>query len=310
MIPLLPRTSRQRAAVYRSISRLYSSGFPPVQAAALLESMEHGADGQPVAAAFAKAMASGGVPSRELAHAGLPASHVAVIAAGEATGRVDVVLDRLAEACEHDARLSAQAWRLALEPLMGWFLLATIVPLGTLLTSGLGAYLRVGVPLLVIPPLVFWAIRGASARGVALPGFVEVARLNAVGRFCRTVALLSGAGLPMTRTLRDAAEAADEHVVKARALQAAQDVERGASLNAALRTRGVLRPVEVALVADGEATGRLDVAFRRAADLLEHEALLKARWRIRVVGAAMFMALAVTAAVLLARALATARVSE
>ena len=60
----------------------------------------------------------------------------------------------------------------------------------------------------------------------------------------------------------------------------------------------------MALVADAESTGRLDIAFDRAAGLLEHEAAAKARWRLRVIAAVLFIIVATFAAMRLASAVA------
>lgn len=289
MIPL-PSRARQLAALYRVVARLDAAGIPPLQRAAALEEAPQGPHARAAAKAFVEAFTTGGLPSQSLAaRRAVPRSHAEVLAAGEATGRVDSMLDLLASWCEEQARVQAMALRLLMEPAAAWLVIALIVPLGTLIRNGFGAYAARALPVLLVPLALGAVLRWHHRSSGRLPGFAEPLRLLAVARFCRTLALLNGAGLPLPRALRDAAEAAAHPDVTEAAHRAARAVEKGATLSDALRRTGVLRPVEMALVADGEITGRLDVAFARAAGLLEHEGFQKARWRLRIVGAVLFI---------------------
>ncbi len=300
----LPGPSRDLAALYRVTARLHSAGIPPIQMAAALRADAAGSGARRAAAALAGAFATSALPSEALRGAGLPPAHVAVVRAGETTGRLDLVLDRLAEACEARARVLAEMWHLAIEPIVAWLVIAFILPLAVLVTSGVGPYLRAALPIALVPPIVVAILRRSAASGFAPPGLAEVMRLHAAARACRTIALLSGAGIPMPATLRDAADAAAHQGLTGALRRAADNLERGAGLADALRRAQVLRPVEMALVADAEITGRLDVAFERAAGLLEHEALAKTRWRLRVMAATLFAIVAVYAAMRLAGAIA------
>lgn len=297
MIPL-PAQSRQLAALYRVTARLIASGLPPLQCAAALESSPQGAHARAAAQALIAAFSTGRLPSQSLADSGaVPSMHVHVLAAGESTGRMDAMFDLLASWNEQQARVQAMALRLMLEPAAAWLVIALIVPLGTLLRSGFGAYAARALPVLLAPLAVGLVLRGRHATTGQVPGLGEPFRLLAVARFCRTLGLLSRAGMPMPRALREAAEAAAHPEITQAGRRAGMAIERGATLSAALRKSEVLRPVEMALVADAEVTGRVDVAFGRAADLLEHEGFGKARWRVRVFGAVLFVIVAAWTAV-------------
>ena len=207
MLPT-PGPARDLAALYRVTARLFSAGIPPVQCAVALAAQPAGPGARAASAALVRAFESHGLPSEALRAAGLPSSHVAAVRAGETTGRLDVVLDRLAHACETRARLLAELWRLAVEPIAAWLVIAFVIPLPTLVSSGTGAYLTSVLPVALVPPVLVALVRRSAATRWAAPGLGEVMRLSAAARACRTVALLSGAGLPLPMTLREAADAA------------------------------------------------------------------------------------------------------
>ena len=296
---------RELAALYRMVARLVSAGIPPIQRATLLEEHPAGAHARPAARAFARAFVQGGLPSAELQRDGaVPDSHAGVISAGESTGRLDVVLDTLAGWCEEEARVARMAQRLLIEPVAAWLVIALVLPLGALVRFGVSAYLARAVPILGVPIIAAMLLQHAHRTKGIVPVFSEPLRLIALARFCRTLALLQGAGLPLPRSLREAAAAASHPAIGPAATRAASAIERGTTLSQALRQSGLMRPVEMALVADGELTGRVDVAFARAAGLLEHEGFTKARWRLRILAAVAFAIVAIVAALSLASAMA------
>lgn len=302
MIPL-PSEPRRLASLYRMVARFVSAGIPPIQIAAALRDGGQAAGSRAATEAFVEAFSTGGLPSVALSQRrAVPPSHVAVIAAGESMGRLDTVLDHLAASCEEQARVRAMTLRLLTEPAIAWLVIAFILPIDRLIRSGLASYLGAALPVLALPPAVYAVMKLAGAGRGALPGFTEPARLLATARFCRIFALLSGAGIALPRALREAGDAADHPSVTPGAHRTAQAVERGAVLGEALRKNAVLRPVEMALVIDGEVTGRLDVAFSRAAGLLEEEGLAAMRRRLRALGVVLFVVVATYAALRLAGA--------
>ncbi len=88
-------------------------------------------------------------------------------------------------------------------------------------------------------------------------------------RFARTMSTLVANGVPLVQSLKIARSLVN-NVVLAEALdQVAQGVKRGEGLAAPLRKSGAFPPLAAHLLTVGEETGRLDAMFARMADIYE-----------------------------------------
>ena len=109
-------------------------------------------------------------------------------------------------------------------------------------------------------------------RLLGVPLFGRILRGVDTARFASTLAILTGAGVPLLRAL-DAARATLANTVLASAVsEVIEAVREGQGLAAALGRSKVFPPVLVHLAASGEATGKLDVMLERAATNLSVEA--------------------------------------
>ena len=107
---------------------------------------------------------------------------------------------------------------------------------------------------------------------LGLPLFGRILRGVDTARFASTLAILAGAGVPLLRAL-DAARATLANSVLATAVaEIIESVREGQGLAAALGRQKVFPPVLVHLAASGEATGELAAMLERAAANLSREA--------------------------------------
>ena len=107
---------------------------------------------------------------------------------------------------------------------------------------------------------------------LGLPLFGRILRGVDTARFASTLAILAGAGVPLLRAL-DAARATLANSVLATAVaEIIESVREGQALAAALGRQKVFPPVLVHLAASGEATGTLPAMLERAAANLSREA--------------------------------------
>src|SRR6267378_1312928 len=137
-----------------------------------------------------------------------------------------------------------------------WVLLAAVVA-----AFGVRAWLRLPGRRLVIDR---WLL--------GLPLFGRILRGVDTARFASTLAILTGAGVPLLRAL-DAARATLANSVLAAAVgEIIEAVREGQPLAAALGRLKVFPPVLVHLAASGEATGQLAPMLERAATNLSREA--------------------------------------
>jgi general secretion pathway protein F len=97
-------------------------------------------------------------------------------------------------------------------------------------------------------------------------------------RFASTLAILTGSGAPLLRSLDAAAEVVRRIPLQEAAARAAILVREGVALSRALREQKVFPPVLVHLVANGEQSGRLAPMLERAAGELERDAERRLAW--------------------------------
>ncbi len=228
----------------------------------------------------------------------------ALVEAGEANGKLDASLTKLAELCEARVRLrrkivSAMAYPAVMVVLVALIFMAMLIfvvptfsglydqfdgklPLLTsiLLTAShvVTSYWWVWVPVVVGTPFAFRSMRKLPRYReqqdrivLSLPLVGELFRSMAIARLATTMASSLSAGVPLLDSLRLAGNVAN-NVVFARSLETARDeVREGRSLAAALDSKPMIPELFTQLVAVGEETGRVDELMVRYAEGVEEE---------------------------------------
>ena len=238
-----------------------------------------------------------------------PAVFVGVVAAGEHSGNLGMVLESLADDLARQLELRSRLLAAALYPAIVtivaitivMFLVAYVVPqvagvfAGTKkalpwLTVGMlaiGNAVRAwGLPALVLLVLAAMAIRQAlkldrlrerfDAALLDLPLVGSLARGYNAARFSSTLAMLAGAGVPILRALQAAAETLGNRAMRADALTALVQVREGVPLATALSRHRRFPGLLAMFARQGEQTGQLPLMLQRAADQLGNEVQRKA----------------------------------
>ena len=224
--------------------------------------------------------------------------YTAVVAAGEQSGALGIVLERLADDLEERELLRGKIIGAALYPaivtvfalVIVTFLLSYVVPQ----VAGVFAGTRHALPLLTSLMLALshavrdwgWLMavllvggllalrqalrrprlrRAFDARWLALPVLGRIARGYNGARFAATLAMLSAAGVPILRALQAAADTLGNQALRADALQALERVREGAPIAAALAQGGRFPALLVLFARLGEQTGTLPDMLQRAA---------------------------------------------
>ena len=296
-----------RLAIWtRQLAGLVASGLPLERAlTALTEEAEDEKQRNLVAALraevnagapFARALAQ---HPREFADI-----YIAVIGAGEQSGHLGEVLERLADDLEERQALTAKLVGAALYPAIVTLVAVAIViflvsyvvpqvasvfagskralPFLTVAMLALSAGVRsYGWTLLIATPLI--AIGGHFALGNAqfrqkfdaawlnLPLVGRLARGYNAARFASTLAMLAGAGVPILKALQAAAETLSNHAMRADALDALVLVREGAPLASALAQKKRFPGLLGMFARLGEQTGQLPLMLQRAAVQLSTE---------------------------------------
>lgn len=228
----------------------------------------------------------------------------AVVAAGEASGALGMVLERLADDMEQRQALRAKLLGAMLYPaivstiaiVIVVFLVTYVVPqVATVFSSSKRALPWLTSAMLVFSDLVrHWgwaaaAVLGGSMLTVLLARRGEAFRLRSdalllrvplagrlargynAARFGATLALLAGAGVPILKALQAAAETLGNRAMRADALDALVLVREGAPLASALARQKRFPGLLAMFARLGEQTGQLPLMLQRAANQLSGE---------------------------------------
>ena len=103
------------------------------------------------------------------------------------------------------------------------------------------------------------------------PTFGTVLRKVAVARFCRTLATLLSAGVPILDALEITARTAGNAVVEGAVLTARGSIESGEPVSAPLQQTQVFPLLVTQMIHVGETTGALDTMLARIASFYEEE---------------------------------------
>ena len=232
------------------------------------------------------------------------AIYVGVIAAGEQSGSLGLVLERLADDLEESQALKSKLMGAALYPaivtliaiVIVMFLVGYVVPqvanvfAGTkralpfltvamlAISAVVRSYGLLMLGLLVVGGITGrFALRNESLRErfdaftLTLPIVGRLARDYNAARFASTLAMLAGAGVPILKALQAAAETLSNRAMRADALDALLLVREGAPLASALGQKKRFPGLVSMFARLGEQTGQLPVMLQRAAAQLGNE---------------------------------------
>lgn len=290
----------------RQLAGLVSSGLPLERAlSSLSDDAEKAPERELVATlraevnggtAFAKALAQ---HPREFSDI-----YVAVIGAGEQSGNLGLVLERLADDLEEQHALKSRLIGAALYPaivslvalVIVLFLVTYVVPqvasvfagskralpLLTVIMINTSAFLR-GYGWLLALLLVggLFGLRLALARDafrekfdaawLNLPILGKMSRSYNSARFASTLAMLASAGVPILKALQAAAQTLSNRAMRTDALDALVLVREGAPLASALAQKKRFPGLLAMFARLGEQTGTLPLMLQRAAKQLSTE---------------------------------------
>ena len=230
--------------------------------------------------------------------------YTAVIGAGEQSGHLGQVLERLADDLEERQTLKSKLMAAALYPaivtlvaiVIVMFLVGYVVPQ----VANVFAGTKRALPFLTVVMLTLsdvvrsygWALLGAlvliafgarislrneafrerfDAATLTIPVVGRLARDYNAARFSSTLAMLAGAGLPILKALQAAAETLSNRAMRADALDALLLVREGAPLASALAQKKRFPGLVSMFARLGEQTGQLPVMLQRAAVQLSSE---------------------------------------
>jgi type IV pilus assembly protein PilC len=227
-----------------------------------------------------------------------------MVAAGEAGGILDTILQRLAVFIEKQAKLKSQVKSAMIYPtavlsvaaIAVFVILWKVIPTFTALFAGLNAQLPLATRVVIFAskgtvkaaPFLIMGFVGVSwmfRRYYATPGgrmridrillklplIGKIFRKIAVARFCRTLGTLTASGVPILDGLEITSKTAGNAVIEAAIRQVRVRIERGETIAVPLKATGVFPNMVVQMIGAGESTGALDAMLAKIADFYEEE---------------------------------------
>jgi type IV pilus assembly protein PilC len=227
-----------------------------------------------------------------------------MVAAGEAGGILDTILQRLATYIEKAVKLNSQVKSAMIYPvavisiavIVVAIILWKVIPVFAALFKGLGAELpmptRVVIALSNFIADFWWLVTGiviltvyavrryhGTYRGrrvldgllLRAPILGMLLRKIAVARFCRTLSTLTSSGVPILDGLQITAKTAGNAIVEDSIMSVRKSVEEGKTISEPLGDTEVFPTMVVQMIAVGEQTGALDTMLSKIADFYEDE---------------------------------------
>src|SRR5450759_3517118 len=234
-----------------------------------------------------------------------PPFYVNMIRAGESSGTINLVLERLADFSENQQALMSKIRSALAYPIIMLFIGSAVIFL--LMTfvvpkiTGIFTDMHQTLPLITIVLIAisnflksfWWLIWILLAAAIAafkymttgteagkrlwdtaklkIPVWGQVNRKIAIARFCRTLATLLQSGVPLLSSMEIVRNVVNNILIGEAISKASKDVEEGKGLSGPLTQSGIFPPLVTEMVAVGEQSGTLEKMLNRVATAYETE---------------------------------------
>ncbi|MCD6221672.1 type II secretion system F family protein, partial [bacterium] len=292
--------------ITRQLATLIGSGLPLLRSLRVLKEQRKGG-ASIVLGKVADDIESGALFSEALAkHPGsFPKIYVAMIKAGEAGGALEVVLNRLAEFMEKEAKLkgkikSAMAYPVVIVVVASGiltFIMTKIVPTFVKIFEDMEAGELPGatrlliklsklftqkfylIIIFVVAMVIFYKILNKikftkywiDMGKMRIPVFGPVVSKTIIARFARTFATLITSGVPILQSLQIVRDTVGNDVIAKGINEVRNRVREGEGIAAPMMRTKVFPPMVTNMIAVGEETGAMDAMLEKVADAYEAE---------------------------------------
>lgn len=229
---------------------------------------------------------------------------VSMVASGEQSGALDVVLQRLADFLEYQDRLKKKVWASLTYPLFmivfGGIAVLVIftrvipeieslftenrqtLPLITQIILSISRFiLSYWWAMIFAVVVIFESIRRFLAsdfgktwwddKRLKLPLFGDLVRMIAVSRFTKTLATLLKSGIPLLTSLGIVKNVVGNRTILRAIEQATTDLTEGANISDPLKRSGQFPPLVTHMISVGEKTGELEQMLEKVSEHYEYQ---------------------------------------
>ncbi len=308
LIPRVPRgVGSKRIAIFtRQFSVMLDAGLPLVQCLEILGDQEENRTFQAIIHQVRADVEAGSslADSMRKHPKAFDNLYTNMVAAGEAGGILDIILQRLSVYIEKAVKLNSQVKSALIYPvsiiiiaaLVVFIILWKVIPVFAQLFAGLGSELPLLTRIVInssnfvgryFPFLIVVIIFGGVALNrwhktphgarvldgllLKIPVIGMLLRKIAVARFCRTLSTLTASGVPILDGLEITAKTAGNAIIEDAIMAVRKNVEEGKSISEPLAQTKVFPAMVVQMINVGEQTGALDQMLSKIADFYEDE---------------------------------------
>jgi general secretion pathway protein F len=307
-ISLWERVSTSQVAVFtRQLSTLLGAGMPLVPSLSILMQQEKNPLLKKSLAQIREQVNEGKSLTEGISEFPriFPPFYLNMVRAGEASGTINLVLERLADFSENQQALMSKIKSAMYYPIAMLFIGSTIIFL--LLTfvvpkiTEIFTDMKQTLPLITIILITvsnflksFWwlilLLLGAAIAAfrytttateagrrawdntkLKIPVWGQINSKIAIARFCRTLATLLQSGVPLLAAMEIVRNIVNNVIIGDAIHQAARDLEEGKGLSGPLTKSGLFPPLVTEMIAVGEQSGALEAMLNRIATAYENE---------------------------------------
>ncbi len=233
-----------------------------------------------------------------------PDIYVNMVKAGEASGQLDIILNRLADFMEATESLKREIKSAMTYPVIslclilgitGYLLVGVVpkfekmfaslggkLPFVTVVVVGASQWLQSNIILtllIIVGTVIGYMLWVKTPRGLRikdtiflkLPVFGPLFQKVAVSRFARTFSTLLSSGVPILGALEIVATTSGNSIIEDTLLETRDTVRRGESLTSHLETSWVFPPMVVKMIGIGERSGALEQLLAKIADFYDEQ---------------------------------------
>ena len=233
-----------------------------------------------------------------------PSMMINMVEAGEASGSIDVSLDRMATQFEKDTKLGAMVKKALIYPIVivcvaiivMIVMMAFVIPnfmemfkdmdtkMPALTLAVMAAadffkaywYLIVGILIILV---ILLKVFSASQFGtellakaaITLPGIKNFTIKTSSSRLARTLATLTSSGISMIDALDISSKTMTNWIFRQAVIEAKEEVKKGVPLSEPLRRAGIFPPMVIHMTKIGEETGDMESMLTKMADYYDEE---------------------------------------
>ena len=308
LIPRIPRgVGQKRIAIFtRQFSVMLDAGLPLVQCLEILGDQEENKTFQAILQTVRSDVESGASLADAMAKHTKAFDNLFtnMVAAGEAGGILDIILQRLSLYIEKAVKLNSQVKAALIYPVaiiviaagVVFIILWKVIPVFAQLFAGMGGEMPwltravIGASNFVANYVIFIAIgialaivatkkwhdtphgkRFLDGALLKVPIIGMLLRKIAVARFCRTLGTLTASGVPILDGLQITAKTAGNAIIEDAIMAVRKSVEEGKTISEPLADTKVFPSMVVQMINVGEQTGALDQMLSKIADFYEDE---------------------------------------